>query len=124
MDTGVAGRAAYTLHEEKSEVRYRWVIERADGSVCFRLARNEWSLAEEILHNLLHELGCDKEAGESHVASMRRGHRVRPENGDKPHSALERTKRTDSRTARPWLGTARQPDARRYRRRWRLCTVT
>lgn len=62
VDTGVAGRAAYTLHEEKSEVRYRWVIERADGSVCFRLARNEWSLAEEILHNLLHEPGCEEES--------------------------------------------------------------
>ena len=62
MDTGVAGRAAYTLHEEKSEVRYRWVIARADGSVCFRLARNEWSLAEEILHNLLRELGREEES--------------------------------------------------------------
>jgi hypothetical protein len=40
------------LREEKSEVRYRWVIERADGSVCFRLACNEWGVAEEILHNL------------------------------------------------------------------------
>ena len=56
-DTELAGRAAYTLREVKSEVRYRWVIERADGSVCFRLARNEWSLAEEILRNLLQELG-------------------------------------------------------------------
>jgi hypothetical protein len=61
-DTEVVGQAAYTLREEKSEVRYRWVIERADGSVCFRLARNEWRLAEEILHNLLHELGCEAES--------------------------------------------------------------
>jgi hypothetical protein len=28
--------------------------------VCFRLARNEWSLAEEILHNLLHKFGCEE----------------------------------------------------------------
>jgi hypothetical protein len=58
----VVGQPAYTLREETSEVRYRWVIERADGSVCFRLARNEWSLAEEILQNLLHELGCEEES--------------------------------------------------------------
>jgi len=43
-------------------VRYCWVIERADGSVCFRLARKEWRLAEEILHNLLHELTRDEES--------------------------------------------------------------
>jgi hypothetical protein len=62
MDTEAGGQAAYTLREEESEVRYRWVIERADGSVCFRLARNEWGLAEEILHNLLHELDCEEES--------------------------------------------------------------
>ena len=61
-DTEVVGRAAYTLREEKSEVRYRWVIERADGSVCFRLARNEWRFAEEILHKLLHDFGCEEES--------------------------------------------------------------
>ncbi len=38
------------------------MIERADGSVCFRLARNEWSLAEEILHNLLDELRCEEDS--------------------------------------------------------------
>jgi hypothetical protein len=27
--------------------------------VCFRLARKEHSLAEEILHNLLHGLTCE-----------------------------------------------------------------
>jgi hypothetical protein len=61
-DTEAVGQAAYVLREEKSEVRYRWVIERADGSVCFRLDRNEWRLAEEILNNLLHELGCEEES--------------------------------------------------------------
>ena len=60
--TEVVGQPAYTLREEKSEVRYRWVIERADGSVCFRLARNEWSLAEEILHNLLDEFRCEEDS--------------------------------------------------------------
>lgn len=55
VDTGAVGRAAYTLREDRNEVRYSWVIERADGSVCFRLGRNEWVLAEEILENLLHE---------------------------------------------------------------------
>ena len=60
-ETGVFGQPAYTLREEKSEVRYRWVIERSDGSVCFRLARNEWRMAETILHNLLHELDCEEE---------------------------------------------------------------
>jgi hypothetical protein len=59
-DSEVVGQSAYTLREEKSDVRHRWVIERADGSVCFRLARNEWSLAEEILHNLLHGSGCEE----------------------------------------------------------------
>ena len=39
------------------------MIERADGSVCFRLARNEWWLAKEILHNLLHELSTEEESG-------------------------------------------------------------
>ena len=62
IDTEAVGQAAYTLREEKGEVRYCWVIQRADGSVCFRLARNEWSLAEEILHNLLRELGCEEES--------------------------------------------------------------
>jgi hypothetical protein len=61
-DTEGVGQAAYTLREEKGEVRYCLVIERADGSVCFRLARNEWRLAEEILHNLLHELNRDEES--------------------------------------------------------------
>ena len=61
-DTEFVGKAAYTLREETSEARYRWVIERADGSVCFRLARNEWPLAEEILHNLLDEFGCEEES--------------------------------------------------------------
>jgi hypothetical protein len=61
-DTEAVGQAAYTLREEKGEVRYCWVIERADGTVCFRLARNEWRLAEEILHNLLHELSRDEES--------------------------------------------------------------
>jgi len=61
-DTEVVGQAAYTLREDKSEVRYRWVIERADGSVCFRLGLNEWRMAEEILHNLLHEFGCEEES--------------------------------------------------------------
>ena len=60
--TKVVGQAAYTLREEKGEVRYYWVIERADGSVCFRLARKEWRLAEQILHNLLHELSCKEES--------------------------------------------------------------
>jgi hypothetical protein len=50
MDTEAAGQAAYNLREVKGEVRYCWVIERADGSVCFRLARKEWRLAEEILY--------------------------------------------------------------------------
>jgi hypothetical protein len=59
-DTGAVGQA-YNLREVKGEVRYCWVIERADGSVCFRLARKEWRLAEEILDNLLHELGRDEE---------------------------------------------------------------
>ena len=76
VDTGVAGRAAYTLHEEKSEVRYRWVIERADGSVCFRLARNEWSLAEEILQNSSASSAARRRAGETprsqHEARARR----------------------------------------------------
>ena len=62
-DTEVVGQAAYRLREETGGKRYHWVIERADGSVCFRLARKEWRLAEEILHNLLHELSCE---GESH----------------------------------------------------------
>ena len=62
-DIEVARQAAYTLREEKSEVRLAWVIERADGSVCFRLARNEWWLAKEILHNLLHELSTEEESG-------------------------------------------------------------
>jgi hypothetical protein len=57
-----AGQAAYTLREEKGEVRYCWVIERADGSVCFRLARNEWWLAEEILNNLLDERSHDEQS--------------------------------------------------------------
>lgn len=61
-DTEVVGDAAYTLREAKSEVKYWWVIERADGSVCFRLARKEWRLAEEILHNLLHELSFEEES--------------------------------------------------------------
>jgi hypothetical protein len=61
-DTEAVGQAAYILREEKGEVRYCWVIERADGSVCFRLARNEWRLAEEILYNLLHELSRDEES--------------------------------------------------------------
>ena len=52
---------AYTLREDKRNVRYWWVIERADGSVCFRLPRREWWMAEEILHNLLHGL-----SGEEH----------------------------------------------------------
>ena len=60
-DTEVVGDAAYTLREAKSEVKYWWVIERADGSVCFRLPRKEWRMAEEILHNLLHGL-----SGEEH----------------------------------------------------------
>jgi hypothetical protein len=59
-DTEVVRQAAYTLREDKSDVRYRWVIERADGSVCFRLALNEWRLAEEILHNLRHEFSCEE----------------------------------------------------------------
>lgn len=62
IDTEAVGQAAYTLREEKGEVRYCWVIERADGSVCFRLARKEWRLAEEILHNLLHEFSCEGES--------------------------------------------------------------
>jgi hypothetical protein len=60
-DTDASRQAAYILREEKREVRYWWVIERADGSVCFRLARKEWSLAEEILHNLVHRLSWDEE---------------------------------------------------------------
>ena len=63
MDTEAVGQTAYSLREEKGEVRYCWVIERADGSVCFRLARKEWRLAEEILHNLLHELSTEEESG-------------------------------------------------------------
>ena len=59
-DVEVAG-PAYTLREDKRSVRYWWVIERADGSVCFRLPRREWWMAEEILHNLLHGL-----SGEEH----------------------------------------------------------
>jgi hypothetical protein len=62
MHTEAAGQAAYTLREEKGEVRYGWVIERADGSVCFRLARKEWRLAEEILNNLLRELSRDEDS--------------------------------------------------------------
>ena len=61
-DTEAVGQTAYTLREEKGDVRYCWVIERADGSVCFRLGRNEWRLAEEILYNLLHELSRDEES--------------------------------------------------------------
>jgi hypothetical protein len=61
-DTPVVGQPAYTLREEKSEVRYRWVIERSDGSVCFRLARNEWRMAEAILRNLLHEFACEEKS--------------------------------------------------------------
>ena len=52
--TEVGAKAAYTLREDKRVVRYWWVIERADGSVCFRLARKERQLAEDLLHNLLH----------------------------------------------------------------------
>ena len=59
MDTEAVGQAAYTLRGRKGEVRYCWVIERADRSACFRLARKEWRLAEEILHNLLHEFYRD-----------------------------------------------------------------
>ena len=59
--TGASGQAAYILREEKREVRYWWVIERADGSVCFRLPRKEWSLAEEILHNLVNGLSREEE---------------------------------------------------------------
>jgi hypothetical protein len=51
---------AYTLREDKRTVRYWWVIERADGSVCFRLARKEWRMAEEILHNLLRGLSWEE----------------------------------------------------------------
>jgi len=52
-DVAVAD-AAYTLREDKRSIRYWWVIERADGSVCFRLPRKDWHMAEEILRNLLH----------------------------------------------------------------------
>ena len=61
-ETEFVGQTAYNLREEKGDVRYCWVIERADGSVCFRLARKEWRLAEEILHNLLHEFSRDQES--------------------------------------------------------------
>jgi hypothetical protein len=58
--TDAAG-GAYTLREDKRSVRYWWVIERADGSVCFRLARKEWRMAEEILDNLLHGVSCEED---------------------------------------------------------------
>lgn len=58
----VSRQAAYTLREDKRVVRYWWVIERADGSVCFRLARKEHTLAQEILHNLLHGLAGENES--------------------------------------------------------------
>ena len=61
-NTEVVEQAAYTLREDKRAVRYWWVIERADGSVCFRLARKEHSLAAAILHNLLHGLTCEDES--------------------------------------------------------------
>ena len=59
-EAGAAG-PAYTLHEDKRNVRYWWVIERGDGSVCFRLPRKEWRMAEEILHNLLHGSSCEQD---------------------------------------------------------------
>jgi hypothetical protein len=52
---------AYTLREDKRNLRYWWVIDRADGSVCFRLPRKEWRMAEEILHNLLHGLSLEED---------------------------------------------------------------
>ena len=60
-NTEVVGQAAYSLREEKREVRYWWVIERVDGSVCFRMARKDRVLAEETLHNLLHGLSWEEE---------------------------------------------------------------
>lgn len=60
--TEVLAQAAYTLREDKRAVRYWWVIERADGSVCFRLARKEHTLAAEILHNLIHGLAGEDES--------------------------------------------------------------
>ena len=60
MTEARAAGPAYTLREDKRNVRYWWVIERGDGSVCFRLPRKEWRMAEEILHNLLHGIGCDE----------------------------------------------------------------
>ena len=74
-DTEVVGRAAYTLREEKSEVRYRWVIERADGSVCFRLARNEWRFRRGDPPQASPRLRLRRgEPPRRRVASMRRGH--------------------------------------------------
>ena len=61
-NTEVAEQAAYTLREDKRAVRYWWVIERVDGSVCFRLARREHTLAQEILRNLLHGLSWEEES--------------------------------------------------------------
>ena len=60
--TGLAAKAAYTLREDKRVVRYWWVIERADGSVCFRLARKEHVLAKEILSNLLHGISWEDDS--------------------------------------------------------------
>jgi hypothetical protein len=51
----------YILREDRRNPRFWWVIERADGSVCFRLPRQEWSMAEEILRNLLLEPGCEQD---------------------------------------------------------------
>jgi hypothetical protein len=60
IEVGAAG-PAYTLREDKRSVRYWWVIDRADGSVCFRLPRKEWRMAEEILHNLLNGFGLQED---------------------------------------------------------------
>lgn len=77
MDTETLGQAAaYNLREEKGDVRHCWVIERADGSVCFRLARKEWKkewkLAGEILNNLLLELSRDEESRRDVLTGLRR----------------------------------------------------
>jgi hypothetical protein len=55
-----AARRPYRLREDKRNLRYWWVIERADGTVCFRLPRTEWRMAEEVLHNLLQGPRCDE----------------------------------------------------------------
>jgi hypothetical protein len=68
IDAETAG-SAYSLREDRRSTRHWWVIDRADGSVCFRLPRKEWRMAEEILHNLLHGLSCEEVAGDPLVDS-------------------------------------------------------